>query len=358
LRRAFGLILLALGVFAVAGAVLLPTYVYPKLAKVPLDQDSTSLLEGTASQVLAVTNDGSGPVSAIRKDAKLTATAHVQANFAAPEMHQDTDYAVWLLAVQVTDDADNTVLSASKRQVCFDRRTGEGYEPRGEADPQCDAKSSYVTELQDKAAKDGDKPSETNDYKAQPGLQFKFPFGTEQQDYKVYDDNTGAAVTAKFSGVETVDGIETYKFVQDIPDTKTATKDVPGSLVGSADPTVKADLYYRGVTTLWVEPVTGIEIKQQQQQHQELRSLTTSTVVFDGTLAFTAETVAKMADQVNANKGRLEFISSTGPLWLGIGGGVLIIGSIVLLARRRRPEPPAPPRGKQPPRKVLFTAGP
>ncbi|WP_326958539.1 DUF3068 domain-containing protein [Amycolatopsis sp. NBC_01286] len=358
MRRAFGLILLALGVFAVAGAVLLPTYVYPKLAKVPLDQDSTSLLEGTASQVLAVTDNGSGPVSAIRKDAKLTATAHVQANFAAPEMHQDTDYAVWLLAVQVTDDADNTVLSASKRQVCFDRRTGEGYEPRGESDPQCDAKSSFVTELKDKADKDGQKPPETNDYKAQPGLQFKFPFGTEQQDYKVYDDNTGAAVTAKYSGTETVDGIETYKFVQDIPDTKTATKDVPGSLVGSADPTVKADLYYRGVNTMWVEPVTGIEVKQQQQQHQELRTLTSSAVVFDGTLAFTAETVAKMADQVNANKGRLEFLSSTGPLWLGIGGGVLIIGSIVLLARRRRPEPPVAPRGKQPPRKVLFTAGP
>ena len=62
-----------------------------------------------------------------------------------------------------------------------------------------------------------------------------------------------------------------------------------------------------------------------------------STVVFDGTLAFSAETVAKMADQVNANKGKLEFLSSTGPLWLGIGGGVLIIVSIVLLARRPRP---------------------
>jgi len=58
LRRALGLILLALGVFAVAGAALLPTYVYPKLAKVPLDQDSTSVLEGTASKVLAVTDKG------------------------------------------------------------------------------------------------------------------------------------------------------------------------------------------------------------------------------------------------------------------------------------------------------------
>lgn len=349
MRRAFGLILLALGVFAVAGAVVLPAYVYPRLAKVPLDQDSTSVLEGTASKVLAVTDDGTGPVSKIREDAKLTATARVQANFAAPEMRQDTDYAVWLLAVQVTDDADNTVLSASKRQVCFDRRTGEGYEPHGESDPPCDTKSSYVTELADKAAKDGQKPPETNDYKAQPGLNFKFPFGAEQKDYKVYDDNTGAAVTARYAGTETVSGVETYKFVQDVPDTKLDSKKVPGSLVGSDKSTVDADLYYRGVTTMWVEPVTGIEVNQQQQQHQELRVGTggTPTVVFDGTLAYNGKTISQMVDQVNANKGKLEFLSSTGPLWLGIGGGVLIIVAIVLLARRRPAEPPAPPQRRQ-----------
>ncbi|MEV4150671.1 DUF3068 domain-containing protein [Amycolatopsis sp. NPDC049691] len=347
MRRAFGLILLALGVFAAAGAVLLPTYVYPKLAKVPLDQDSTSVLEGTASKVLAVTDDGSGPVSTIRENAKLTAVAHVQANFAAPEMHQDTDYAVWLLAVQVTDDADGTVLSASKRQVCFDRRTGEGYDPRGASDPMCAANSSYVTELKDKADKDGQKPPETNIEKAQPGLNFKFPFGTEQKDYKVYDDNTGAAVTARYAGTETVNGIETYKFVQEIPDTKLDSKKVPGSLVGSQQSTVDADLYYRGVNTMWVEPVTGIEVKQQQQQHQELRTLTSAAVVFDGTLAYNGKTISQMVDQVNANKGKLEFLSTTGPLWLGIGGGVLIIVAIVLLVRRRPAEPPAPRQRRQ-----------
>ncbi|HET6710617.1 DUF3068 domain-containing protein [Amycolatopsis sp.] len=345
MRRALGLILLALGVFAVAGAVLLPTYVYPKLAKVPLDQDSTSVLEGTASKVLAVTDKGAGPVTEIRKDANLTATARVQANFARPEMRADTDYAVWLLAVQVKDDKDGTVVSASKRQVCFDRRTAEGYDPGGDADPKCTKESSYVTELKDKAGKDGEKPPEQNVPKAQPGLNFKFPFGTEQKDYPVYDDNTGTAVTARFTGTEEVNGIETYKFVQTIGDTKLETKKVPGSLVGLTDPTVDADLYYRGINTMWVEPVTGIQVKQQQQQHQELRPATGApTVVFDGTLAYNGETVAKMVDQINENKGKLEFLSSTGPLWLGIGGGVLVVGAIYLLARRRPAAPPAPPQ--------------
>jgi len=345
LRRALGLILLALGVFAVAGAALLPTYVYPKLAKVPLDQDSTSVLEGTASKVLAVTDKGAGPVTEIRENAKLTATARVQANFAPPEMHADTDYAVWLLAVQVKDDADGTVLSASKRQVCFNRRTSEGYDSRGGSDPNCTKESSYVTELKNKADKDGEKPPEKNDYKAQLGLNFKFPFGTEQKDYQVYDDNTGKPVTARYTGTEEVNGIETYKFVQNIPDTRLETKSVPGSLVGATESSVDADLYYRGVNTMWVEPVTGVEVKQQQQQHQELRPATGNpTVVFDGTLAYNGKTIAQMVDQIDANKGKLEFLSSTGPLWLGIGGGVSIVVAIYLLVRRRPAAPPAPPQ--------------
>ncbi|MEU4252990.1 DUF3068 domain-containing protein [Amycolatopsis sp. NPDC026612] len=348
MRRAFSLILLALGVFAVAGAVLLPTYVYPKLAKVPLDQDSMSVLEGTASKVLAVTDKGTGPVTEIRENAKLTATARVQANFARPEMHQDTDYAVWLLAVQVKDDADGTVLSASKRQVCFDRRTSEGYDPRGDGDPKCTKESSYITKLKDKADKDGQKPPEEIIYQPQPGLNFKFPFDTEQKDYQVYDDNTGKAVTARYTGTETVNGIETYKFVQNIPDTKIDTKAVPGSLVGAAGASVDAELYYRGVNTMWVEPVTGVEVKQQQQQHQELRTgIGTPTVVFDGTLAFNGKTIAQMVDQIDENRGKLQFLSSTGPLWLGIGGGVLILVALYLLIRRRPAAPPAPPRRRQ-----------
>ncbi|WP_410606345.1 DUF3068 domain-containing protein [Amycolatopsis sp. lyj-109] len=348
MRRALGLILLALGVFAVAGAVLLPTYVYPKLAKVPLDQDSTSVLEGTASKVLAVTDKGAGPVTEIRENAKLTAIGRVQANFARPEMHADTDYAVWLLAVQVKDDADGTVLSASKRQVCFNRRTSEGYDPGSASDPKCTKESSYVTELKDKADKDGEKPPEQNVYQAQPGLNFKFPFSTEQKDYQVYDDNTGKAVTARFTGTEEVNGIETYKFVQTIPDTRLETKSVPGSLVGSLESSVDADLYYRGVNTMWVEPVTGVEVKQQQQQHQELRpAVGNPTVVFDGTLAYNAKTIAQMVDQIDENKGKLEFLKSTGPLWLGIGGGVLIVVAVYLLIRRRPAAPPAPPRRRQ-----------
>ncbi|ANN18474.1 hypothetical protein SD37_24510 [Amycolatopsis orientalis] len=339
MRRALSLIFLALGVFAVAGAVSLPTYVKPELAKVPLNQDSTSVLEGTASKVLAVKTVGGKTVTEIRDNAKLKATAHVVANFAPPEMREGTDVAVWLLAVSVVDTRDDTVVNASKRQVCFDRRTAEGYlPPGGDQEAKCSATSSFVTKLKDKPEKENQKPEEIQEYKPQPGLNFKFPFGTEQKDYQVYDDNTGRAVQARFKGVEEIKGVEVYKFVQEIPDTKVSMKKVPGSLIGATGNSVEAGQFYRGTITSWIEPVTGIQVKQEQQSHQELRSAAnpTPTVVFDGTLTFTDATVDKMVQQVDENKGKLDFISSTGPVVLGILGAVFLALGVFLLVKRRR----------------------
>ena len=342
MRRAWSLILLALGVFAAAGAILLPEYVYPKLAKVPLDQDSTSVLEGTATKVLAVTPNG----AQIRENANLTATGKVTANFHAPEMHEGTDYAVWLLGVKVVDNADNTVVSASQRQVCFNRQTSEGYvPPKGEQNPACRDEDSFVTDVSDDPPeKAGDPPKMVRKNMSQPGIQFKFPFGVEKRDYKVYDDSTQQAVNAKFSGTSTINGVDVYKFVEIVPDTLVGTKKVPGSLVGRTDPSVDAGLYYNGQVTMWVEPVTGIEVKVEQQQHQELRpDNAPPTVVFHGTLTYNAKTIAQMVSQVETNKGKLQFLTTIGPITFGIAGGLMILVGAFLL-RRRRAEPVDPPR--------------
>ena len=346
MRRALSLALLTLGVFAVAVAVLLPTYVYPSLAKVPLDQNTTAVLEGQASKVLAVAQKDGQPSPEIRQNVNLTATAKVQANFARAEMTEGSDVAVWMLAIQVVDTADNTIVNASKRQVCFDRRTSEGYVPAaGETDPKCQPDSSYVAEPDTAAATPpGQTPPERDVNHNQPGLNFKFPFGTEKKDYQVYEDTTEQPVTAKFSGTDQVNGVDVYKFVQKVPDTQLQREKVPGSLVGADQDSVDATLFYSGTITTWVEPVTGVEIKQTQEQHQELRvdGQTGATTVFDGALTFNAKTIADLVDQANANKGKLQFITTTGPIVFGIAGGLFLIAGAFLLFRRRKADPTPP----------------
>jgi hypothetical protein len=345
LRRVFSLILLGLGVFAVAVAVMLPTYVYSSLAKVPLDQNSTTVLEGVASKALVVTDTGAGPEAEIRENIDLTATAKVQSNFSRAEMKEGSDVAVWLLAVQLTDNKDDAIITASKRQVCFDRRTSEGYEPPGgDAEPKCQPSSTFTTKLDDKPpAKAGDKPQEITVEGTQPGLNFKFPFGVEKRDYDMYDDSLGKAFPTKYSGTEDLNGVEMYKFVENVPDTQISTQAVPGSLVGSTESAIQAARFYRAIVTTWVEPVTGVMVKQQQEQHQELRvpGNATGTVVFDGILTFNAKSVAQNLDQANANKGKLAFMSTTAPIAFGVAGGVLILlGGFLLLRRGKTDEAP------------------
>ncbi len=340
MRRAFSLILLGAGVFAIAVAVILPTYVYSSLAKVPLDQNSTTVLEGSAAKALVVSDRGAGPVAEIRENVNLTATAKVQPNFARAEMKEGSDVAVWLLATEVTDNADDAIVTASKRQVCFDRRTAEGYVPRpGTIEPKCQPSSSFTTKIDTKPpANPGDLPREVVTETGQPGLNFKFPFGVEKKDYDVYNDSVKKAGTAKYSGTEKLDDVEVYKFVEQIPDTQISRQTVPGTLVGTDQPSVEAGRFYQATITTWAEPVTGVIVKQQQQQHQELRvdGGVSGTVVFDGTLTYNQATVDRNIAQVQANRGKLSFIATTGPIVFGVTGGLMLVAGAFLLLRRSR----------------------
>lgn len=343
MRRVFSLILLGLGAFAVALAVLLPTWVYSDLAKVPLDQNSTTVLTGTASRALVVDDKGQGPTPEIRENVDITATSKVQANFGTPEMKEGTDVAVWVQATQVWDDADRKVISARKRQVCFDRRTAEGYQAApGETEPRCAPESSFVTEVDDKSAPaDGGAPGEIAVNRSQLGLNFKYPFDVVQQDYQVHEDTLGKPVTAKFEGVDEIAGTEVYKFVQTIAPTQIGTQSVPAALVDQeGDGSVDAGRFYENRVTTWVEPTTGIMIKQQQDQRQELRTQgqSSGTVVFDGTLTYDERTVAANVAQAEENMGKLGFISTTAPIVFGVGGGLLLIGGVLLFVVSSRGE--------------------
>ena len=50
----------------------------------------------------------------------------------------------------------------------------------------------------------------------------KFPAGTEKKDYEFWEANTRQAWPIKFESEEKVLGLDTYKFVQEVPTTKIA----------------------------------------------------------------------------------------------------------------------------------------
>lgn len=314
MRQAVSLVLIGFGAFAIALGLFLRFYAYPALAVVPLEQKVESVAEGRAAVFYA--SD-----LTLRRDVALTATRRVESNLKRPDVKIGGDVMVWDAGLLVTDSSGRTV-SAQMHRVCLDRRTNAAVQTCSE---------SYVTERQEG-------PSEDDKSVRQEGISYKFPFGVERTGYQYFDTTLRKATEARFESVDTVEGLEVYKFVQRIPPTKLRTQPVPGSLLGLPDASVDADRYHENTRTMWVEPVTGIIVKGQEEQKQTLRGPDGSTeaILLQGTLTFTQDTVDASVARAQEGKSKLVLISWTGPLVLiSVGVVLAFLGIFGFIAARR-----------------------
>jgi hypothetical protein len=309
MRGKLGVVLIGLGAFLLATALMLRFYAYPALAVAPIDQDSETILTGEDATLFDIAS-----LSEIQSD--ITTTVKTVGDVEASEEAGD-DVRVWVSASS-TKDADGVVRSRSIDRVAFDAFTAEAINC-------CD--ESY----------------ETVEGEAEPiehdGLLVKFPFGTEKKTYAFWDSTLGEAVDIEYQGTEDVDGVETYRFQHTIQPTVTGTLDVPASVLGEpGEETLTADRAYSNERTLWVEPVTGAILDRQEVQNNTLQyngeDRVTTTAV---TTSYSDETVAANVDDYGSKSSLLSLVKTTLPLVLGILGLLLVVGGI-LVHLRRRPE--------------------
>jgi hypothetical protein len=326
MRRVVSYVLVGLGVFALALGLLLRFYAYPKLAKVPLDIDNTSVAQGDGVTALVIEEVDDVPTPEIRTDLSLTSTTHVTGDLTQPEVKEDGDVAAWVEASKTIDDASGILVTASLRELCLDRHTAEAVAP---------CEGQYIS------VEEGERITVSPNTVQQPGLNFKFPFDTQKQSYQYYDLTLRHTVEARFEGEDTVKGLPVYKFVTDTKATKVGLEEVPGSLIGLPDqPSVSADRYYADTRTMWVEPATGALIAVEDKGKQQLvatgQDVDEGTVVYEGTLAHNDKTVSANASEAKDNVSRLSLLT-TWPIVLWIVGGLLIlVGAILLLTSRGR----------------------
>lgn len=332
MRRVVSLVVLGVGVFALTAGLLLRFYAYPALAKIPHDPKTTSVAQGTGITALVFVPTGGVGVPEIRHNLNLTSTTFVSGDLKAPEVQKDSDVTSWVEATRVSDDDSGFVVTASVRELCLDRFTGEAVTP---------CENQYV---QKTASTRDDNTKDEADPKLlqSPGLNFKFPFNTEKKTYKWHDSTLRQAFDIAYDSEDTINGLTVYKFVQNIPSTKVEDREVPGSLIGQTEPSVVAGLYYQVERTIWVEPVTGAVIKAKQDGRQVLRTSTQSessgTDVFRGSLELNDKTVTNNVLTAQDNISKLWLLTGL-PVILWIAGGVLTVAGIVLFmlsARRRR----------------------
>jgi len=332
--RFVGAVLAGLGALCLAVAVGLPLYVAPAVTKLPYDLQpcqpgkdipgclKPSVVEAQQAQYLQIKVDGD-KVDINVKTGTLRTTVEVipQAKLTAQQQKDKKlpgDAVIWDVFQSVRTDAGE-LISASSTELALDRVSGAAVNWPGQ----------WINE---------DGTNAPIQYSEQV---YKFPFNTEKRDYKIYDTDLRAASTAKFTGVETVGGVETYHFVQQIPETPvTVSADSMSALIGRYAPTAKSgSVLYSNTREVWVDPVTGSYIKNREQPHQQfVPDVGTPTVLLDADFVSTPDTIANSAASAKDNASQLRLVKLYGPIGMGILGVVLLIIGL-LMGRSRRPAP-------------------
>jgi hypothetical protein len=298
MKRVVGFALLGLGAFLLILAPLARFYVYPSVAKAPLDVYSQGSSVGPGATVFSV-----GELGEVQTD--ITSTRTTRGDVEA----SSNDTAVYDSFVNTTN-SDGETLSASIERVAFDRFTGVA--------------TPDFEHLVDTG--DGAQPV------AYEGQVFKMPFDAQQTEYAWWDGSIQQATPMVFDAVEVVNGLRTFKYVQTIEPTKIADLEVPGSLVGSDEAEVTLDRIYSNVRTIWIEPNTGAVVKgaEQQDSYAELDGERVLTIT-QADVGYTEEAIQANVDEYTPLASQLDLVKNVIPVWGAIIGVImLIVGGLLV----------------------------
>ncbi len=314
--RVLGAALLALGVLALVFAGGLAFVVAPTVERLPYDMKPTqSVAEAPNASFLQIAN-GVAKVNTgtLRSTVNVQPDAKQTADLEGP---LDGNAMVWLVGQQVERTDTNELVSAYSTALAVDRRTG-------------------AAQPWSKQWLDTGNERQSVQYSDQI---YKFPFGTERRTYQIFDRDILATQPAQFIGTEEIEGLDTYKFTQDIRD---ARQELPADrlqlLLGQLLPGATAgEIRYDNTRTVWVEPTTGQYIKVQEQQNKALVAADgRSVTILDATFTYTDDTIKSAAETAGSNRQRLRLVGVWAPIGLALLGLVLVVAGVMLVARGPR----------------------
>jgi hypothetical protein len=302
MRRVVWPVLTGLGVFLIALALLSRFYIPSQSIKFPLNEfTKTTLIAKGASYfskkdvteksgvTLQTTNTTKGDVA----DAVALGSDHI---------------AVWQIYSAVEDITNHTPVSipAQPDTFAFDRKTGVLIPWSGNT-----VGGAHVS------------------VSGQGPL---FPLGTQKQNYQVFDSSLGKPVSFIYKGTATTDGVSTYVFTANVPATQVGTVTLPGSLVGMTPVEVKLPEYYSAQKTYYVDPVTGVPLRVDQNVQQVLKDSTGTTrlVLLSADFKTAPSSVAASASTDKSGVFKISLLTVILPLVLGIIGIILLLVGVVL----------------------------
>jgi hypothetical protein len=320
--RKLGLVLVGLGAFVLALALLSRFYAYDRLAVVPTDAEINSVSEGTGATIFDISSQ-----EEITLD--LESTRKVVGDVEASEQASEElgrDVAVWETLVFTDEpgaviDDENPPRSATHDRVAFDRHTAEVIDCCG----------NFTAATADLASGEEERDEETPIV----GHYFKLPFDAQKSTYQFWDGALKDATDMEYKGTESIEDVTVHRYEQVIEPTDVGDIEAPASFFGiDQEGDITLDRIYANTRTIWVEPETGVIFKGQEAQvvvaeynGDEVATLT------DATLVYNDATVNDRVDEYAPLASQLKLVRVWVPLLGGILGAVLILIGLVLLAR-------------------------
>jgi hypothetical protein len=304
MRRPAGLVLVGVGAFLLALVPLVRFYVQDQVVAAPRVHYQATRLEARDAWYFDTAE------LEMRTGVTLSARSIVRGDAHAVS---GGALAVWDISTAVYDDDRDRQIDAQDYRFAFNRRTAELVSCCG----------AHVA---------GDTTVPFTGY----GPVFP-PADVRKRDYQLFDVTTRRSWPARFDGEERIQGLRTYRFVQEVAPTKVGQlESVPGGLLGLGPRSrnVNADRYYAAKTTVWVDPRTGTPVK-----HDEAIYTTVRTPNGRGGLAtFAARLVTVPADQkrlvarADRNALVIEAVRTYVPVGAaGVGLLLVLVGAVVSL---------------------------
>ncbi len=326
-------VLLGLGSMLLTAGVLARVYAYPALAVVPEDTEATVVarsIEGAPATYFSIAEmaEMTGSltnVTRVRASSERTAAAREETgrDVVAFETYVCTDPTNPSGAAGPAGGEDcrtnRLPLSGELSRYAIDEQTGE------------------LVAWSESSKESGGEVVEDVPF---AGYIIKLPFNARKASYAMWNGTLQETVTAEYVGETEVAGVRAFEYEMTVPPTMVGELDLPGSLVGSEEPSVTADRVYSSSGTMLVEPETGLIIggTSSQDTYAELDGERVLTIT-QGEFAVSDDDIAAGAKDAQATAASLHLLRVTIPL-AGTGtGALLLVAAGVLLWRRRRNSP-------------------
>ncbi|HEX6467798.1 MAG TPA: DUF3068 domain-containing protein [Streptosporangiaceae bacterium] len=241
MQRTIGMLLIGVGTFFVTLSPLVRFYAANHLLALPIDTYDRTRLQAANGTYFDAGN------LTLRQGVTIVATNTVRGDVRA-----GTDkVAVWDSFTSISDATTGTPIDFRQFRQPLDRHSSEIVSC-------CGAAVGNDTSVK------------------QTGLGTVWPVAhVEKKSYLYFDVATKRALPMNFDGIDRVQGLRTYRFVQHVPDTKIVeVHGVPGTVLGLGKNSgaVDTDRYYQETKTVWVDPRTGAVVNQEENVRSTLRT--------------------------------------------------------------------------------------